>query len=384
MSQSQAFLRELISFPTVSLESNSALIEFVKSQLSQHKIESRIVFDDSGTRANLFASVGPQDQQGVVLSGHTDVVPVKGQAWTVDPFTATQRDGLILGRGSADMKGFLACAMTAMIKASTMRLSRPLQIAFSYDEEIGCIGVRRLLDVMAQMPVKPYACIVGEPTSMQVATGHKGKTALRAICRGHEGHSALAPRGVNAIYLATDLIGQIRGAQAVLEQTGARDEAYDVPYTTLHVGTIGGGRALNIVPNECEFAFEIRNVPGDNPLHILDGLREQADRIATQFRQPGRQSEIDIQVTNTYPGLDTPVDHELVRLADGLTDHPGHVKVAFGTEGGLFYESLGVPVVVCGPGSISQAHKPDEYVSTEQLAKCDAFLSGLINRLATA
>lgn len=382
MSQSQDFLRELIRFPTVSLQSNSALIEFVQNQLAANGIQCRIVSDDSGTRANLFASVGPTDQQGVVLSGHTDVVPVQGQSWSVDPFAGVESGDRIFGRGAADMKGFLACAMTAIIHAKSMRLSRPLQIAFSYDEEVGCIGVRRLLDLMKQMPVKPFACIVGEPTLMKVATGHKGKTALRAVCRGHEGHSALAPQAVNAIYLASDLIGQIRDVQASLEQTGARDAAYDVPYTTLHVGTIRGGRALNIVPNECEFAFEIRNLPADNPLAILDDLRERSDVIARRLRQANLTSEIELEVTNTYPGLDTPVGHDLVQLANELSGCSDHVKVAFGTEGGLFQETLGVPVVVCGPGSITQAHKPDEYVTKDQLAACDAFMAGLLGRLA--
>lgn len=381
LTQSENFLCELIRFPTVSLQSNTALIEFVQGQLQAHGIASRIVADESGTRANLFASVGPADQQGVVLSGHTDVVPVEGQAWSVDPFGGLLRDDRILGRGAADMKGFLACAMTAMIHASRMRLSRPLQIAFSYDEEIGCIGVRRLIDVMEQMPVRPYACIVGEPTSMQVATGHKGKTALRAVCHGHEGHSALAPLGVNAIYMASDLIQGIREIQAGLESTGARDDGYDVPYSTLHVGTIQGGRALNIVPNECSFAFELRNVPGDDPLVILDDLRDRAQRIAEGFRREGRTSEIDVSITNAYPGLETPGDHTLVKLADELTSAQGHVKVAFGTEGGLFAERLGVPVVVCGPGDIKQAHKPDEFVTREQLAQCDAFMAGLLSRL---
>lgn len=376
------FLTELIRFPTVSLQPNTALIEFVRSQLAADGIDSRIVSDDSGTRANLFASVGPATEQGVLLSGHTDVVPVQGQAWTVDPFGAVRRDGKIFGRGSADMKGFLACAMHALIEAKAMRLQRPLQIAFSYDEEIGCIGVRRLIDVMETMPVKPYACIVGEPTLMKVGLGHKGKTGLHAVCHGLEGHSALAPQAVNAVYLASDLIQAIRKEQDRLIREGARDAAYDVPYTTLHVGTIQGGRALNIVPNQCEMAFEIRNLPGDDPLQILDRLREQAERIAASHRHVFAGAKVDIEVFNTYPGLETPASHEIVKLADDLAHNTEHIKVAFGTEGGLFTERLSVPVVVCGPGSIAVAHKPDEYVSEEQLAQCDAFMAGLLNRLA--
>lgn len=379
--RSLAFLTELIRFPTVSLEPNMALIQYVQAQLKAHGIESQIVTDDSGSRANLFASVGPAHERGIVLSGHTDVVPVKGQAWTVDPFGAERIDGKVMGRGSADMKGFLACAMDAMIRASTMPLKRPLQIAFSYDEEIGCIGVRRLLDVMEQMPVRPYACIVGEPTLMKVATGHKGKTALHAVCHGLEGHSALAPQAANAIYMATDVIQAIRQEQDHLAQNGVKDASYDIPYTTLHVGKIQGGRALNIVPNHCEFAFEIRHLAGDDPLAILDRLRERADLIAQPYRERFKNARVEIEITNTYPGLDTPVDHELVKMADELAHNQEHIKVAFGTEGGLFTQQLSVPVVVCGPGSITQAHKPDEYVTEEQLARCDDFMAGLLNRL---
>jgi acetylornithine deacetylase len=381
-SQSLEFLRKLIQFPTVSLQPNTALIEFVQSQFRAHGIESRVVSDDSGTRANLFASVGPDSEQGVLLSGHTDVVPVEGQAWSADPFTAVFRDGKVFGRGAADMKGFLACAMSAMIKAKKMRLSRPLQIAFSYDEEIGCIGVRRLIDVMKAMAVLPYACIVGEPTLMKVGVGHKGKTALNAVCHGLEGHSALAPQAVNAIYLASDLIQAVRQEQDRLVIEGAKDPAYDVPYTTLHVGKIHGGRALNIVPNQCDLAFEIRNLPEDDPLLILEGLRGQAERISAAHRQVFPDARIDIEVVNTYPGLDTPINQDVVKLAGELTRSREHIKVAFGTEGGLFTQRLSVPVVVCGPGSITVAHKPDEYVTEDQIVQCDAFMDGLLSRLA--
>jgi len=376
---SQDLLRTLIGFPTVSADSNLALIQHVQGLLEAGGIACRLVLDESGRKANLFASVGPSDVPGVLLSGHTDVVPVAGQAWTLPPFEGTLKDGRIYGRGACDMKGFVACAVVALLAAARGEpLKRPLQLALSHDEEIGCVGVRRLLDVLELAPVRPFLCIVGEPTDLQVALGHKGKAALRAHCHGQEGHSSLAPLHANAIHLASDLVGALRASQRRLAEEGAHDAAYDIPYTTLHVGRIDGGKALNIVPNLCTLDFEIRHLPADDPATLVAALQETADSLAREARQTSAKAAIEIETVNAYPGLDTHPSVEAVRFLQTLVE-PGttQLKVAFGTEGGLFARRLDTPVVVCGPGSIEQAHKPDEYVELSQLAACDALLGRL-------
>lgn len=374
-------LEKLVAFPTVSRDSNLELIGFVEEHLGRLGIRSTLIHDETGKKANLYATIGPEDRPGVMLSGHTDVVPVEGQEWSGDPFQLRRADGRLYGRGTTDMKGFLAAALVAAGKAAERPLATPLHLAFSHDEEIGCVGVRRMIDVLEQAPIRPRFCIVGEPTSMAVATGHKGKTALRASCIGREAHSALAPKGVNAIHLAADFIGEIRALQDELVTLGAQDRGYDVPYTTLHVGRIAGGVALNIVPNRCELDFEIRNLAEDDPAELLARLAEKAAEIAASAREIAPEADIRIQMVNAYPGLATRADAEVVNFVKSLTGANDTIKVAFGTEGGLFAERLAVPTVVCGPGSMEQGHKPDEFITEEQLARCDEMLAALIQRL---
>ncbi|WP_055002988.1 acetylornithine deacetylase [Pseudomonas coronafaciens] len=375
-------LKRLIAFDTVSSEPNMALIEYVRELLASKGIESLIVKDETGTKANLFASTGPQDVPGVLLSGHTDVVPAAGQAWTMPPFQATLRDGRIYGRGTCDMKGFIALAIDAMLDAADMTLLRPLQLALSHDEEIGCVGVRRLLDVLHLAPMRPFLCVVGEPTMMQFAVGHKGKASYRTFCRGQEAHSSLAPRAVNAIHLASDFIAELRKSQKQIEQQGARDEGYDIPYSTVHIGRIDGGKALNIVPNLCTMEFEYRNLPGDNPDALLEQLRERAEVLVREARLLSGVAAIEIEVMNEYPALETHPSVEAVRMLHAFAE-PGtqHIKVSYGTEGGLFAGRLNVPVVVCGPGSIEQAHKPDEFIEESQMDAGERFLQSLLGSL---
>jgi acetylornithine deacetylase len=380
--QTRELLDRLIGFATVSRDSNLELIQFVRDFLTARGIACRIYEDPTGRKANLYATVGPADGRGVLLSGHTDVVPVDGQAWSTDPFQLTERAGRLYGRGTADMKGFIACALRAADRATDRSLRSPLHLAFSYDEEVGCLGVRSLIDDMSTWAVRPALCIVGEPTLLRTAVGHKGKMALRAVCHGHAAHSAYPDQGLNAIHLATDLVRCVRDRQEALLAHGARDEAYAVPYSTLHVGVIRGGTALNIVPDRCELDLEIRHLAADDPDALLAGLRADAAAIASAATQPGRTAAIDVAVTNAYPGLDTPVDHELVALVAELTGLPGTIKVGFGSEGGLFSGQLGIPTVVCGPGSIDQGHKPDEFIGVDQLDRCDAMLDALLDRLA--
>lgn len=374
-------LKEFIAFPSISRTPNMDLIMRIKELLSHAGISASIVTDpQDSSRGNLFASVGPSDKQGILLSGHTDVVPVQGQSWHSDPFTATTRDGRIYGRGSSDMKGFVACAVAAMLQAANQPLQRPLQIALSFDEEIGCVGVRHLLNQLeSQKITPPLFCIVGEPTLMQIGTGHKGKSAYRALCCGQAGHSGLAPRFHNAIHTAADLINAMRETQQDLANHGARQEGYDIPYSTIHAGTIAGGSALNIVPQACEVQFEIRTVSDDKPEQILEQIlkRTQAHmEMSTTANKPPMPT---IELVNAYPGLRTPEDSLPVKLLTSLLpDGTKCTKVAFGTEGGLFQNTWqNTPVVVCGPGSIEVAHKADEYIEIAQLHTCDELLMQL-------
>ncbi len=376
-------LKDLIAFPTVSADSNRSLIDYCAKRLEHAGAKVSIIEDESGAKANLYATIGPEDKPGVLLSGHTDVVPVEGQNWTVPPFELTEKDGKVYGRGTTDMKGFLACALHAADKASSRTLKTPLHFAFSYDEEIGCVGVRSMIDMLAKAPFVPQFCIIGEPTSMGVATGHKGKTGCRVTCTGVEGHSALAPEALNAIYMATDLINEIRAIQDELETSGAHDADYSVEYTTLHVGKIEAGVALNIVPNSASFLFEIRNLPDDDPDQILNRIRNTADKMVSNLRKRFPQADIEIEIINSYPPLSTAEDAEVVSFVKSLTGQNATFKVAFGTEGGLFSSRLGIPTVICGPGSMAQGHKPDEFVAIDQLNQCDTMLDTLLDRLAT-
>lgn len=376
-------LGRLIAFDTVSDRPNMPLIAFLRDLLEDAGADVQLIADETGTKANLYATIGPRDRPGIALSGHTDVVPVEGQDWTVPPFEMTERDGKLFGRGTADMKGFVAAATAAALRAAKGDLQTPLHLALSHDEEIGCIGVRSLIDMLAKAPFRPRFCIVGEPTSMQVGTGHKGKTALRAVCTGREAHSALAPTGVNAIHLATDLVAHLRRMQAEIADKGASDAAYDVPYTTVHAGVIAGGVQVNIVPNRCVLDFEIRNLAEDDPAAMIASIEEAAHTIAAQYHDVAPESGIEIATLFSYPGLETPVDAEVVSFVKSLTGGNDTIKLAYGTEGGLFHRDLGIQTVICGPGSMAQGHKPDEFVTVEQLERCNAMLDALIERLKT-
>jgi acetylornithine deacetylase len=379
--QTLDILDRLIAFPTVSRQSNLALIGYLRELLEPAGIDCRLVASPDGSRANLYATVGPADRGGVVLSGHTDVVPVEGQAWSSDPFKLRAQDGRYYGRGTADMKGFVAVAVAAALRAAGRSLRTPLHLALSYDEEIGCVGVRGLLDDLAGRSPSPRMCIVGEPTEFKIATGHKGKMALKATCTGREGHSALAPDALNALHLGADFLNALRRRQARLAETGARDNGFDVPYTTIHAGRMQGGTALNIVPNRCEIDFEIRNIAADDPREIFDGIRTDADAIAARHTRRFPEARVDVEQTNAYPELEIPTDTGVVALLRELTGENGTRKVAFGTEGGLFKQRLGLETAICGPGSMEQGHKPDEFVTGEQLSACEAMLDRLIARL---
>lgn len=369
-------LDRLVSFPTVAGGPNLALMDWLRERLAGLGARVRVMPGTDAQRVNLWAVLGPEGPEGVVLSAHADVVPVAGQAWTSDPFRLTEREGRLLGRGAVDMKGFLAGMVTAAEHASRRPLARPLHLLVSHDEEIGCVGVRPMLDALKREDFRAAACIVGEPTDLVIARGHKGKLAARVTLTGRAAHSANPALGVNAIGMAAAMVAEVEALAAWLTAHGLRDEAYAVPHATAQVGTIQGGTALNIVPAAAEFAFEIRFPAGEDHAALLDRLRARAQAIAEQ-----RGGAITIAVTNLYPGLAEPETSPAVALAAQAGGTPGLAKLDFGTEAGLFREILGLPAVVCGPGSITRAHKPDEFITRDELAAGDAFLARVVESL---
>lgn len=376
-----SILEKLVGFPSVSRDSNLDLIDYVQELLSANQIFTTRVYNQDKTKANLLVKIGPSDRPGVLLSGHSDVVPVAGQDWTVPPFELTASPDKLYGRGTTDMKGFIACAISAILQARKKTLITPLSLAISYDEEVGCIGVRRLLDIMVNSTPNPLFCIVGEPTMLKVANGHKGKLFLRAKCQGRGGHSAMSPKALNALHLACDFVAILRSKQKELANTGFHDEAFEIPYTTIHTAKIGGGVALNIVPESSSVDFEIRNIPQDNTESILKGLEIASDQLAHTHREIFPEAGIELELLNSYPGLATTENDPVVDFVKSLTGMNETIKVSFGTEGGLFQARLKTPTVVCGPGSMDQGHKADEYISRDQLAKCDKMLANLVDRL---
>jgi acetylornithine deacetylase len=374
-------LRRLVAFDTTSRDSNLALIHWVRDYLAGYGIASRLVHDKTGRKANLFATIGPSGNGtggGIVLSGHTDVVPIDGQDWSSDPFAIEERDGRLYGRGTCDMKGFIAVALALVPELAKAPLATPLHLAFSYDEEVGCLGVRRLLADLAANGIRPAACIVGEPTHMQVVRAHKGKLSYRCHVRGFECHSSLAPRGVNAVEYAAAMIAHLVAMGRRFAAEGPFDREFDIPHTTVHVGTIQGGTALNIVPKDCRFDFEFRHLPGENPeamLHAAQGFAER--ELLPAMRAIHADTGFRWEKLSSFPAANTSEDAEVVSLAKRATGRNAAGKVAFGCEAGL-YDAAGIPTVICGPGHIDQAHKPDEFVALAQLAECEAFLRRVV------
>ncbi|MCP4390179.1 MAG: acetylornithine deacetylase [Gammaproteobacteria bacterium] len=377
---SEQLLARLIAFDTTSTRSNLELIDFVRNLLEDHGIESQLVHSEDKTRANLYATIGPDDVGGIMLSGHTDVVPTTGQNWHSDPYQMKTDDRLLLGRGACDMKGFIACVLAGLPQLAAERLQTPIHLAFSYDEEIGCVGASRLIESMAGFQVKPRLGLIGEPTSMNMVLGHKGKVSFRVTVSGLSCHSAYISSGVNAVEYAAELIAFIRNMNhRVREQL--IDDSYTVPHTTFHVGNISGGTALNIVPQQCQFEFEIRNLPQQD----LDALVHEIKHYANDVLLPDMQSRhadsgIHFDEISYYPGLHTDPASAVIACTRAINpiDRIGD-NVSFGTEAGL-YDGLGINSLICGPGSIDQAHKPDEFVSREQLGHCDTMIENLVHR----
>lgn len=380
---SRPIIDRLVGFDTTSRNSNMALIDWVRDYLASYDIDCRLSHGDEDGKANLFATIGEGTENGIVLSGHTDVVPVDGQVWSSDPWTVAEVDGCLYGRGTADMKSFIAVVLAFVPNFAARRLSRPLHIALSFDEEVGCTGVGHMLADIQAAGIRPSMCIVGEPTEMRVITAHKGKHSYYGRVHGREAHSSLVHTGVNAVEAAAEVVSYMKGMARRFRDEGPYDEAYDCPYTSVHTGTFNGGTALNIVPKDCLFEFEWRYLPQDDPEALLAEVRRFADGLQPEMQAVDPASGIEILPRARIPALSTDEDSDVVTLAKALAGSNTVGKVSFGTEAGHFQES-GIETVVCGPGSIAQAHKPDEFIALEQIARCEAFMDRLVDHLTAS
>ena len=377
---SEAMLARLVAFDSTSRNSNLPLIEFVEAYLDGWGIPHFRADYEAGKKTNLYATIGPDIAGGIVLSGHTDVVPVDGQAWTSDPFELTARDGRLYGRGTCDMKGFLAVCLAMVPEFAAARFKSPIHLAFSCDEEVGCKGVRPLVEHMRDHLPRPRAVIVGEPTSMQVVNAHKSALTFSTEVTGHEGHSSLTQQGVNAIMVAGELLSEISRMRTSLMAEGDPSQRFSPPYSTVHVGMIEGGTAKNIIPRHCSFTWEARLLPTTDPDQVPRRFETFAKSLEPAMQAIAPDTGITTETVNRVPGLapeeDSAAEHLALHLANANSAH----AVSYCTEAGLF-QQIGIPAVICGPGSIEQAHKPDEYVDISELRKCEGFMARLVARL---
>jgi acetylornithine deacetylase len=366
----------LVRMNTVSANSNLPLIHLVRDELARLGVASRLTFNADKTKANLFATLGEGKPAGVILSGHTDTVPWDGQDWSVDPLSAVVRDGKLYGRGSADMKSFIAIAVAHAETFLQSKAPFAVHLSLSYDEEVGCFGVRELIADMRDAGVKPLACIVGEPTSMVPAIAHKGVYRYRCCVRGKEAHSSLTPQSVNAIEMAARVIGKVRDMAEGFERNEPRYEGFDVPFSTASVGQFHGGIADNVVPRDAEFRYEFRDLPTADVAAMQGEVVAYAASLEPPMKRVTPDAGFRFETICEIPSFLGAADDAVTRLAQRLAGERRTTQVAFGTEAGIF-KNAGIRTVVCGPGSINQAHQPDEYVSLEQLARCEAFMRGL-------
>jgi acetylornithine deacetylase len=375
-------LQQIVSFDTTSRNSNLGLIAYVRSLLDAQGVFYRVSIDVAGGKANLHAIIGPRGPGGIAMSGHVDTVPVDGQAWTSDPFRLRAEHGLLYGRGTVDMKGFVASCLAAVPEFQARRLARPLHLFITYDEETSMDGARRLVADIAESGLKPEMCIVGEATSMRPVLAHKGRLAVRSVVRGRPGHSRDPARGVNALHAGAEAVAWIAAEARRLAAEGPFVEGFDPPHSTIHVGTFNAGVILNMIPESAEFVMEWRNVPHDDPLAALARLRAHvAQAIEPAMRAVDPACGFTFDVLNWCPEMSLGADDALARLVQDITGANTTGKVSYGTEGGVFQEA-GIATIVCGPGSIAQAHQPDEFIAADQLAACDAFVRRVADRLA--
>lgn len=379
---SVSLIRDLVAFPTVSRDPNRDLLLYVERYLARHGVASDILWAPGGEKGNLWATIGPPDKRGVILSGHSDVVPVDGQIWTGDPFALLEAGGKLYGRGTCDMKGFLGIVLAAVPQMLSCNLQAPVHIAVSYDEELGCLGVRSLVERIAGMTVKPALCIVGEPTLMQVVIGHKGGRSYRVRITGRPAHSSLAPWAVNAIDAGAELVMFLKSIAREWAAAGPFDSEFDVTHSTLSTGMIDGGTAINIVPQHCNVTFEFRHLASVDAEMVSRRIMAFAsETLLPGMRAIAPEAGIVFEPLYEYPGLDIDAEHPAVTFVKQLVGRNDHAKVAYGTEAGLFQGNAGVASVVCGPGSIGEAHKPDEFLAVSEVEACQRMLARLLDRL---
>lgn len=377
--QSFEMIQRLIAFDTVSRNSNLQLIHYVRDYLAGLGVQSTLVESPDGNKANLFATVGPQVEDGVVLSGHTDVVPVDGQPWDTDPFTVVEKDGRLYGRGTCDMKAFSAVALAMVPDMLAAGLKRPIHFALSYDEEVGCFGAPAMIDRLVTDIAKPSAVIVGEPTSMRPIVAHKGIAALRTTVTGHEAHSSQVHRGVSAVMTAARLITFIDDMMGQNKASADPTCRFEPPYTTLHVGVVNGGTALNIISRQCSFTWDIRTLPGDNWRDYYERFQNYANSLLPAMQAIAPNAAIHTEILADAPPLQDQ-GGQAQELVFSLCGHNHTDVVPYAAEAGQFQER-GFSVVLCGPGSIDQAHQPNEYIDIDQVSACETFLQELIQRL---
>ena len=370
------FARTLLAFNTVSENSNLPLIHCIRDELARLGVRSRLSYNADRTKANLFATLGEGKPAGVILSGHTDTVPWDGQDWSVDPLGGVVKDGRLYGRGAADMKGFIATAVMHARDFLESKAPFAIHFAFTYEEEIGCFGVRELIADMREAGVQPLACIVGEPTDMVPAIAHKGVYRYRCCVRGKEAHSSLTPRSVNAIEMAARVVGRVRDMAERFEREEPRYEGFDVPFSTASVGQFHGGIADNVVPRDAEFRYEFRDLPTADARAMQQEVVDYARSLEPAMQRVAPETGFRFETICEIPSFLGSAQADVTRLALRLSGEERTTLVAFGTEAGLF-RNAGISTVVCGPGSITQAHQPDEYVTLEQLGRCEAFMQGL-------
>ena len=378
-------IKKLVSFDTTSRVSNLELIYFVKEYLSELGVESHLTHDDSGEKANLYATIGPTDVPGIVLSGHTDVVPVDGQAWDTNPFEVVEKDDKLYGRGTSDMKSFIAISLAMAPDFAAKKLKMPIHFALSFDEEVGCLGAPLMIRQMDQFAVKPHAVIIGEPTEMSVVNAHKGVCSFVTRVTGLERHSSETHRGVNAVAYGAELVTFLGGIGAEMRETRSQaDSDFDPPYTTVHVGTIQGGTAQNIVPLICSFSWEYRLMPGEDANEIKDRFQAHvAEVVLPKMQAVDASTAIETEVHAFVPGLAPEDGSPAEALVLALARKNSTGAVSYGTEAGQFQEA-GNSVVVCGPGSIAQAHKPNEFIALSEVSACEGFMRRLLHEVCAA
>ena len=378
---SRQLIDKLVSFETVSSNSNLALIQFVESYLKDHGVSSRLVHNDDGEKANLYATVGPIVEGGVVLSGHTDVVPVKGQSWESNPFHVREKNGRLYGRGTADMKSFLAVALALVPAMLEKTIRKPIHFALSYDEEIGCFGASSMIKEMAERLPRPMAVIVGEPTSMHIINAHKGIGSYTTTVTGYEAHSSQIERGVSAVMTAARLVSFLEDMMFENKHSISSESPFEPSYSSVHVGTIKGGTAVNIIARECAFDWDVRTIPGENAKDYVDRFNVHCEVIIKKMQRISSACNIVTTVNAQAPGMYPEANGAAEQLCKQLIGEDSTEVVSYATEGGLF-QGEGFSTVICGPGSINQAHKPNEYIEIAQVQEAELFMHKLIDHLA--